>query len=349
MPNRTLLLGVAVAALTACSRPLPSAVGSLESSQVPGDSSTFVAKPHLQKPPRLKDLLYYMLYERGVYKLPLHGGDDADAGAAPSRLNAGDSLGGMAVDTSGNVYGTWFDAPYSGFQVLDSLLNPIRTVTLQQPYYADSGIAVDRRGLTYLGYTTSSGQTGIDVFAADATGYATPVRVVAGSKTHLLNVEAMVPDTDGRLYVLNAWNYPVQYNEVDVFGAGANGDVRPKQVIKGDQTGLVYPEGIALGADDNLYIANNPNDGTFQVLVFPKAANGNVPPLRVLQSTTYGHSIALGSGGEVYLGPASSANQGIAIFAPGASGYAVPIGFVGTTFKRYFPRSLALNHPWKGL
>jgi len=89
-------------------------------------------------------------------------------------------------------------------------------------------------------------------------------------------------------------------DSVLVFRASDEGDVAPIRVIKGSNTGIVHPPGIALDAKlGELYIASM---GNASITVFPVAANGNVRPVRTIRG-----------------GPAGAV--GLNIGNPGAVGY----------------------------
>jgi hypothetical protein len=142
-----------------------------------------------------------------------------------------------------------------------------------------------------------------------------------------------------------------------MFAPRAKGNRAPVRVISGDETGLVVPLDAALGADGNIYVANQlAPSGTYNVLIFPTSANGNVAPSRILNSGAYGTAIALGQGGEMYLGKGPFLgsdrirySDSIAIFPPGASGNDAPTGYLGGRGRRTLPpglRRLALQYPW---
>ena len=49
----------------------------------------------------------------------------------------------------------------------------------------------------------------------------------------------------------------------------------PLVTISGSNTGLSYPEGIALDSSNNIYVADNSANSVF---VYPAGSNGNVAP-----------------------------------------------------------------------
>ncbi len=66
-----------------------------------------------------------------------------------------------------------------------------------------------------------------------------------------------------------------------------------------------------------------------------------------MQATTYSGGIALGAGGELYLGSsATNDKSGVAVFAKGASGNATPIAYLPINTDAAPPNFLALSDPW---
>jgi hypothetical protein len=116
----------------------------------------------------------------------------------------------------------------------------------------------------------------IKVFGANATGGApAPQRTISGANTQLSNVLGLVVDDhSGRVWAANGAG-----NSVLAFSPTATGDEAPTRVIKGDQTGLSQPRGIALDGAGRIYVTNS---GSNVVSVFAPNASGNVAPIRTL-------------------------------------------------------------------
>lgn len=119
----------------------------------------------------------------------------------------------------------------------------------------------------------------ISVYPLNADGDMPPLRVIQGPKTQLNWPGAMSvnPET-GELYVANDVN-----NSILVFrGTTDKGDVAPARVIKGDKTRLSYPTGVFVDTKNKqLWVSNL---GNSSATVYPLAANGNVPPVRMIRS-----------------------------------------------------------------
>ena len=78
-----------------------------------------------------------------------------------------------------------------------------------------------------------------------APGGAPPARLFA--------VPQVVKTEAPALYVADA-----SQNTVYVYPSGASGDATPSNTIAGPDTGLASPNGVAVGADGSVYVANDP-------------------------------------------------------------------------------------------
>jgi hypothetical protein len=248
--------------------------------------------------------------------------------------------GGIAVDSAQNVYES-----SDSVRVFDSSLHLLRSFTPASGGYGE-GIAVDSVGQVYLGVYFGQGEyAAVEVFAANASGSASPSRTISGPLTLILDhpVDVKV-DGAGYIYVSTA-------NSILVFAPDADGDQAPVRDISGPLTKLGDDSRIALGIDGNIYVANGLKRNVHDMLVFPETANGNVAPIRKLDSHPYGAAIALGPGGIEYLGPGLGRgrghNDGFAVYEAGAAGRTPPAGYVGHSFSDSgLPEAAALEFPW---
>ncbi len=122
----------------------------------------------------------------------------------------------------------------------------------------------------------------IAVYPLEATGDASPLRVIQGPKTQLNwpGTMSLDPDT-GNLYVANDIG-----NSILVFRETDQGDVAPARVIKGNATGLSSPVGVFLdGKNKELWVANM---GNASATVYSLTASGNAAPLRTIRSAPAG-------------------------------------------------------------
>ena len=102
------------------------------------------------------------------------------------------------------------------------------------------GIALDAAGRLYVANNGVAGGPGsITVYAAGATGNATPTATIPGSNAGLTDPEAIALDAAGQLYVANYAS-----STITVYAAGATGNATPTATIAGSNTGLNYPGSI---------------------------------------------------------------------------------------------------------
>jgi hypothetical protein len=110
---------------------------------------------------------------------------------------------------------------------------------------------------------------GVRVFAASASGSATPLQTIAGSAT-TISGGAGVAVYQGELYVVSSTT-----GAVAVFPMSANGNVAPTRVIAGASTGLDNPVAISVGQGLEFVTAD---ETAGQVQAFVPTASGNVAP-----------------------------------------------------------------------
>ena len=136
----------------------------------------------------------------------------------------------------------------------------------------------------------------INIYPLDASGDTPPVRRIQGDRTQMNwpGNMALNPD-NGDLYVAN----DVEHSILVFTGlAYVRGNVPPTRVIKGDQTALIYPTGVAIDTtNQELWVSNL---GNASATAYPLMADGNVEPLRTIrsaprehQSLTFGRTAAV--------------------------------------------------------
>jgi hypothetical protein len=177
------------------------------------------------------------------------------------------------------------------------------------------------------------------VYTADASGNATPVATIGGSKTGLLGPAGLTFDGAGHLWVTNAAN-----NSLTEYAATANGNVAPLTTIAGSETGLNGPQGVVLDKAGNLLVANTYASSLNE---FAPSASGNVAPMRTINGPGTGLSFPIGidvdAAGNIYV-----ANEfaGLTEYAPSASGAAIPIAAItGPLTGLSAPSGLAVAPP----
>jgi hypothetical protein len=178
--------------------------------------------------------------------------------------------------------------------------------------------AVDTSGNLYLVRTYPT--QAILVYAAGATGAATPVRTITGSLTSLEFPTAVAADAAGQVYVVD--DSPTLPG-IRVFAAGATGNVAPVQTISSPS--MLYPYSIAVGGS-NVYVSDLTSKSIF---VFASSANGSTSPTRTITSSAAGlksSGVAGDAAGDVYVTDAiAGSSWSIQEFAPTATGNVAPI------------------------
>src|SRR5208283_2542943 len=158
-------------------------------------------------------------------------------------------------------------------------------------------IALDSSGFIYV-----AEQSGfIAVFRKGSTGDAAPIATIGGSNTGLNLPVGIALDENANIYVANHNPFMNQLFSVAVYPAGSNGNVAPSSMIGGNMKGLLYPTGIALDANGNIYVANDGSagGGSDSITVYPAGSDGNVTP----SATISGPSTTLSAPFGLAIGP----------------------------------------------
>src|SRR5207248_434248 len=111
----------------------------------------------------------------------------------------------------------------------DTIGGPGNTAGVRIP----RGIALDGAGNIYV---ANEGNSTITVYAAGASGRATPMVTIAGGNTGLSSPSGIARDGAGNIYVTN-----FSGNSITVYPAGASGNATPTATIVGGNTGLSQP------------------------------------------------------------------------------------------------------------
>src|SRR6267143_3182572 len=123
----------------------------------------------------------------------------------------------------------------------------------------------------------------ITVYAAGASGNATPTATIAGGNTGWYNPAGIALDGAGNIYVANDGG-----SSITVHAAGASGNVTPMATIAGANTGLSFPYGIAVDGAGNIY-ATNPIGNS--ITVYAAGANGNATPTVTIAGSNTGLNV----------------------------------------------------------
>ncbi len=144
------------------------------------------------------------------------------------------------------------------------------------------GIALDASGNIYVTNVFSDGSGSVSVYPAGSNGDVTPKAIISGARTKLYYPVGIAVSSTGKIYVANGGTglRPDVNGYVTVYAAGSNGDVAPAAVIRGSNTGIDQPIGIALDSSGKLFVANNETQPPCcgSVTVYPANSNGNVRP-----------------------------------------------------------------------
>lgn len=151
--------------------------------------------------------------------------------------------GGIAVDSSGNLYVT------SGSQYSSAVniyaagskgnVRPIAEISgTHTQLYDPTGITLDAGGNVYV---SANGAGVLTKYRAGAHGNAKPAQTISGIFTKLQSAYGVAVDPSGEIYA----NNETQQNVV-VFASDANGDVPPIRIIKAKRSGLSRPTNLAI-------------------------------------------------------------------------------------------------------
>jgi sugar lactone lactonase YvrE len=225
-----------------------------------------------------------------------------------------------------------------------------------------SGLALDAAGRLYVANIVPppADSYSVTVYAAGATGNATPIATILGSNTGLNVPIGIALDATGRLYVANVLS-------ITVYAAGANGNATPSATIQGSATGLDRPIGLAVDGSGNIYVVANflfcgydslgrppPDTVAYNakqsIVVFAAGATGNASPIATIQGSNTGLDGALGlavdAAGRLWVANATSCPArmdnpepsfgSITVYAPGATGNVAPVARIAGNSTRLF-------------
>jgi hypothetical protein len=132
----------------------------------------------------------------------------------------------------------------------------------------------------------ANGTGAVTVYSRTANGNVAPLRTLGGPATGLIGPIGLALDlTHNELFVAD-----FTADTVNVYNRTANGNVAPLRKL----TGVPVPRAIALDLTNNeLFTANfgfGGGSASASVTVYPRTANGSVPPLRILSGGATGLS-----------------------------------------------------------
>jgi hypothetical protein len=237
----------------------------------------------------------------------------------------------VGTDSTGQIYVGGYTVVSGAYEICvyaagsSSSASPSRTIT--ESNVLPTSMAIDSAGLLYVTGPTAST---IAVYAAGATGAATPVSLIAGAATQLVAPEAIALDSSKNIYVTN-FAASGQTSTIEVFAAGANGNVAPMRTISpsGD---LSYFYGVAVdGSGDVFASAGFDNAAGIlnpSIVEFGPSATGAATPSKVITSaylSYFGGDISVDSVGNLYLVNGTSVGgTSLLGFGPSATGNVLP-------------------------
>jgi len=208
-------------------------------------------------------------------------------------------------------------------------VSPSASVALPDQFFPYC-VATDSSGNVYVGGVSGNAIQGLVnqvlEFASGLAGSATPIRTITVGSFNVGSVDALAVDAAGAIYAT------LSAGEILVYAPTANGSVTPTQTISGSLTTLTgtvdYP-GLAVDSTGTIYVAGFNASGSWtEIAVFAAGANGNVAPVRTIQTSGYYfYGIALDSSGHLFAveDPNGTGVPTLAEFAGGASGLATPV------------------------
>jgi hypothetical protein len=235
---------------------------------------------------------------------------------------ATDSTGGIYVGGSTSTAGSYEICVYAAGSA--GAATPARTIT--ETSVQPTGMAIDSAGLLYATGPTAN----VAVFSATASGTATPVNVIAGALTQLVQPNAIAVDAAKNVYVTNIASSGVT-GTILVFASGATGNVAPNRVIS-PGANLSFFYGVALDASGNVYATAAQDNGAGinspAIVEYAGGVGGSATPTKTITSSgalTNGYDIAVDGVGNMYVVNGPGASQLTVLgFGPSATGSVAP-------------------------
>ena len=252
--------------------------------------------------------------------------------------------------------------PLAGTGILNEA--PVATIAGSKTLLDDpAGVAVDSDGNLYVANAQGNPfsakknieKGSVTVYRAGSNGNVAPIATISGSRTGLSYPLAIALDSSGKIFVTNTYTGNTRgsppNSSITVYAAGSNGNAPPIAVIAGENTGLDYPQGIALDSSGNLYVEGFVSGVGSSVNVYPAGSSGNVSPAASIVGADteldLPIGVALDSGGNIYVsngfgGPTQRGS--VTVYRAGSSGDAIPINVITSNYTGInFARSIAVD------
>jgi uncharacterized repeat protein (TIGR03803 family) len=225
-------------------------------------------------------------------------------------LTEGSAVGGLVMDSSGNLYGTTAGKGLSGGGIVFELAQGSGTITTLASLSANSNapLVLDNSGNLY-GTTAQAGLSFGTIFElAKGSGTITTLATFSGSPNGVEAVGGLVMDNSGNLYG-TAVNGPVPGGTVFELAKGS-GKITTLVSIPGTEGSLVG--GLVVDSSGNLY-GTGANEATSGGTVFELAkGSGTITTLATFSGSTPTGGLVVDSSGNLYgtTGKGGSSNAG---------------------------------------
>jgi sugar lactone lactonase YvrE len=199
-------------------------------------------------------------------------------------------------------------------------------------------------------YTGGADNIGsITVYAAGSDDDTDPTATISGPQTGLNNPFGVAVDSSGKIYVANFFD-GTGSGSVTMYSPGSNGNARPVATIKGPNTELDNPSGIAIDAGGKIYVANRGGERTNEssITVYAPHSSGDVKPIARIAGPSTGLEdpcIAVDPNGKIYAG---NTNDSVTVYSPGSDGNVRPLATIvgpdqGDKTELFHPDGIALD------
>ncbi len=210
---------------------------------------------------------------------------------------------------------------------------PIRTL-INGP---NSGLGQPRRAIVDTAHNeliVTLGNNSIRTYPRTANGDVAPTRVISGGATLLSNPLALDFDVANDELITTTFNTGGGLGGILVFPRLANGNVAPTRVIGGSNTSFPNqaPE-VAFDPVSAEYVARINAIGSSGLAIFPRLANGNVAPSRLIQGSLTGlfglGGVAVDNVTSRYITSGYISSNTVRFFDKSANGNTAPLLVIG--------------------